>query len=482
MYTAYRELSEGGFADRRTVRQGQTIRFHIADALDRFDALVLQVVGPPGSRRFVRTVKVVRGLRATSPVWGCLPDEGCDWPETFAFDVPARWPPGWYRLAFPVRYSDTLRYVDFVVAESEPKAELLFIFDVQTAQAYNVYGGGSSYGLIDETGAWSSQQQLHTLSFRRPMVRSHTYAIRAPRISPPVWIPHEEEAFRLWLASRFRVSYLSNDELETIDPGYLERYPVIVIVGQQEYWSNQQLERIRKYVTGGGSLFLSAIEFAYAAIRYDPIRDTMTYYYDPRDDPILSREPGAVATVRCAVSDPEDFFGVSLEVGKGLGISDEFSPLRVVAPHHWAFAGLGFRSGEVLASVKGLGVGAWIERSSQGDYAITSSRLNAEQVQVLAVAEYPPLTPRAWGQPEHSHENFNHSLTDFLADGLVDHTSQLIPEKTFAVVAMVRQGKGMMFVGPGGWMNSPHPHNTDPRVPLILDRVIRRLVAGAPFE
>ena len=461
MFQAYVEYSEGGYANKRTVLQGDRVTFYIGNALDHFSAKVLRVTGPPGSEKHTQTMLELDGLRGNSPEFGCTPQNGCDWDPTFEITIPSNWPSGWYRLAFPVKYAEELRYVDFIVAERDKSAELLFIFDMQTAHAYNVYAGGSFYGSFDRSGTWVRQPSPTQLSFRRPLVRSHSFY--TPRIVEPVWIPHEEESFRLWLEGNFSVAYISNDALERFGLQYLEQYPLIVIVGTQEYWSNRQVELIKNYVLGGGALYLSAIEFAYGAVRLEQDGEVMRYFLDPREDPIIRTAPEEVATVRAAVSDLEDFFGVSLEQGKGLGRGEEFSDLIVVNPESWVFEGLGYSEGDALAGVRGLGVGAWVKQGEDGRYCIVSAKIPCEKTEVLAIAPYPPLS------------DSKHVTRDRLIDGRVDHTVTILPDKTFAVVALIEQGKGKMFVGPGGWLNLPHPHNTDPRVRTMIKNVIQRL-------
>ncbi len=480
MFKAYPEYSEGGYADKRTVRQGETITFYIASTLERCQARILCVErypqpGQSGSD-YGRIMKEVLLMNMNDPQADCNMKSGCDWKPTLTLQIPRGWRSGWYRVEFPVKLSNDLRYIDFIVAEAKPHADILFIFDMQTAQAYNVYGGGSLYGGFDATGRWSVEKRASQVSWRRPVVMSHTYQPQTERIANPVWIPHEEEAFRLWLESRYRVAYLSNDALPEFGLGYLQHYPLAVIVGQQEYWSNEQLELVKSYVLNGGRLYLSAVEFAYAALRHDRQQDLIHYYYDPREDPYFGSAPERLATVRAAIANVGDFFAVSMAYGIGLGISSEFSPLTIVNAKHPVFGNLGYKVGDALAGIRGLGVGAWVERNGAGTYRITSANISLSQVDILAIAPYPPLVPRQHGPPEHTHENFNHPLTDRLIHGEAKYTVKDVPEKTFAVAAFVRQGKGEMFVGPGGWFNLPHPYNQDPRTPQLIHRIVYYLL------
>lgn len=337
-------------------------------------------------------------------------------------------------------------------------------FDTQTADAYNVYGGGSLYGRFNHEGRWFRHEPFDQASLRRPVVRSHTYDCFAQRIQPPHLQPHEEEYFRLRLESWVRVAYVSNCSLQSFGLEYLQAYPVVVVVGTQEYWSHDQMRLLQYYVLQGGALYLSSAEFGYGAIRFEQDGEAIRFFLDPADDPLSRSAPKNVATVRTLVSRQQNFFGVSLEVGQGLGSSNEFSPLTVARSRHPIFHGLGFSDGDPIAGVNGLAPGAWIETSSGGGLHVASSAIPSEQIDVLATAAHPPLTE--WGAPGSSFCPSHPSYS---------RVSE-IPEYTYAVLALVRQGRGTMFIGPGGWFNSPHPHNTDPRVPQLIRNVIQGLI------
>jgi hypothetical protein len=57
---------------------------------------------------------------------------------TFEFTIPD-WLSSTYRLSFPVKRGNQKRYVDFVVAERTPKANILVVLDYTTNVAYNMY-------------------------------------------------------------------------------------------------------------------------------------------------------------------------------------------------------------------------------------------------------------------------------------------------------------------------------------------------------
>lgn len=457
MFIAYRQFSEGGYADKRTVFAGDDITFFLANEKEQFNVQILYM-NQNGTADVVKTSDVRQGNPPRTP---CTAEDGCEWKQTLKFTIPDGWPSGWYRLAFTADFAKSQRYVDFIVAEKVPSADALFVFDTQTAQAYNVYAGGSFYGTFDETGAWSYDKPKDALSFRRPVVRSHTYAAQQDAITDPIWIPHEGEAFRLWLDARYSVAYVSNDALETISAAYLQKYPMIVIAGTQEYWSNKQVELIKSYVLEGGNLFVAASEFPYGAVRFDS-DDVFRFFYEVESDPVFRSDPSEVATVRAALSDPEDFFGVSLESGKGLAQDHGYEPLIIVDSNHWALTDSGFSNGDSMAGVRGYIPGAWLEQQLNGKYRIVSSTLARESVEVLAIAPYPP-----------HNVSMTESALDLALDGVLNHISPEIPEATFAIVALVQQGAGQIFLAPPSLTQSGEP-GYDSRSEIVVSNVIAR--------
>jgi hypothetical protein len=420
--------AEGGFADRRTVFPGDSLTFYVASYLHSAPAGIVRM-GDDGRPRPMTKLELTA---MNSPEAACTPGDGCDWKPTTTFEVPPGWPSGWYRLTFPVREGEQVRYVDFVVASRKPTARALFVLDYQTAEAYNVYGGASFYGRFDATGRWYGRGAdcTYSISFRRPLLRSHTYAASADRIATPVWRPHEGDGLRKWLDTRMDLDYVSNDALERLGSAFLARYPLVVVTGTQEYLSDAQISLLSDYVRSGGNLLLGSTEFGYGVVRHDE-PDRLVY-----------------TAVRDHSAEFADFFGISWEWGKRLEARG-FQPMRVVNAEHWAFRDSGFVDGDKMSNVAGFAAGAWVVRRSDGRYCLASSRLPCDQVELLAVADYPHIEP-------------------------VDGHAQ-----TSGILALVRQGAGRILVAPA-WIVAQHESSYDTRTKIVMANVVDRLSGARP--
>ena len=132
MCRVYPAACEGGFADQRTVLQGDRIVFHIGNSLESFTATVSRFGPAESGGGEYKTLTEIVGLEGNDPNRPCSVPDGCDWEPTFELEIPLDWPSGIYRVAFPVKNTATVRFVDFAVAEKQKKADILVIADSQT--------------------------------------------------------------------------------------------------------------------------------------------------------------------------------------------------------------------------------------------------------------------------------------------------------------------------------------------------------------
>jgi hypothetical protein len=442
MYIAYPQYSEGGYADRRTVFQGDSITFHVASELP--GPVVANVARAVAADVFDTVLSVQLGF-LNSPRYGCTYDGGCNWLPSLTLTVPLDWPSGWYQLQFPVKLSSEIRRVDFIVAERTPTADALFIFDTQTSLGYNVYAGGSFYGGFDDTGAWRGCHEFekNLVSWNRPLVRSHTYTCTTNSIAAPEKRPHFEEPFRAWVDRRFKVAYLSNDALDDVSPAYLQAFKLMVIVDTQEYVSNSQLAAIENYIVNGGKAYISAGEFAYGVLREEDGHKMRFHRARPENDPMLAAQPQQVAPIRSSMRRLQDFFGLSISHGYAAGFQlTTPQPLRVDTAGDALFAGTGLQAGDPLMNVIGIVPGAWLANVN-GRLCITNSVIPCERVDVLAHVAQPPWRINV------------QATNDLTVDGVIQNTPMdPLPEFTNIALVVVRQGSGALLAAPGAQFNS----------------------------
>lgn len=432
MFQAFPKHSEGGYTDKRTVLQGEAITFYIANALESFPLEIDLFVATSGPRPNWRTVKTFQRLTGNAPDSPCNVQLGCNWKSTFRLTIPENWASGIYRASFPVKLGPGPRFVDFVVAEKTKDSDILILADAQRAFAYNAYAGQNFYASFDKNKKWTSRIKGVHFSFRRPMAGTSAGAGSSP---PNSFLNLSFVNYSLTsrLLTVFgKIAFITNDRMENLSLDYLQKYKMIFVHGSQEYLSRSQIDLLKNYVRKGGNIFYSAREFGYGLIRLDKKNDRMIFARDPKHDPLFSKDPGRVTSYiyklrehGLPTHDPGSFFGVTMEIWKQVE-GESKSPFYVIKDGSWVFTGTGYKNGNTILEVRGLMSGAWVEQGADGRYCITSSRIDCDRVEILALSS-PHFVPR-W-KPS---KNW----------------------KVRAILALIQHGKGKVFIAPPSLLSS----------------------------
>jgi hypothetical protein len=303
---------------------------------------------------------------------------GCDWPERFSMIIPDSWPSGVYTitLTVPGHSSQGL----FVVRAARPAARILMLLATGTWCAYNDWGGSNHYqGLTGPEGAdFAAHVSLHR-PWATGFVAWPKDAPRIPHASPLLTrprYPHMEYAranglskkyassgwpaferlFALWCEGQgIELDYATQHDLHR-DPGLLDGFDRVLIVGHDEYWTWQMRDHLDAWLDRGGRLcrfagnffwqtrlsadlatqtcFKTTAETADPSMQSDPQR--LTSYWD---HPLIARP--AVATMGLTGS-MGVYAGWSRCAAHGTG------GFIVYRPDHWSMKGTGHGYGDVL--------------------------------------------------------------------------------------------------------------------------------------
>ena len=139
--TCYWKVAEGGYPGRMSVKQRESVDFHISNSRAIYD---IQVVREGTRRETVATLDNFRGEMHPVPDDGYR--NGFDWPVTATLEIPLDWRSGIYIAQFPS--SQGIREILFVVRPREPSAPMLLTLATNTYAAYNNVGGKSLYDYI----------------------------------------------------------------------------------------------------------------------------------------------------------------------------------------------------------------------------------------------------------------------------------------------------------------------------------------------
>lgn len=285
-----------GFATDISVNRGETVQFKIqTDSADyRIDIYRMGYYGGLGARR-VTTIEPSATLPQSQP--DCLTDPetrlfDCgNWSVSASWDVPedavsgiyfARlvredpvpeaeeeteaWPHAYGALGYG-RLANELdepraSHIYFVVRDDDSRADVVFQTSDTTWQAYNRYGGTSTYGSFDPT---APAERAFKVSYNRPFANRDYRAVNL--------VFNAEYPMVRWLeANGYDVTYISGVDTDRRG-GRLVRHELFLSVGHDEYWSARQRANVEAARDAGVHLgFFSGNEIFWK-IRWEPSID-----------------------------------------------------------------------------------------------------------------------------------------------------------------------------------------------------------------
>ena len=274
--TSVLEADETGYVNRISVKQGDTLEFHISTQINPFnlqifkfndvDSLVTSINALPGGEQF-------------------YPDSsfyyGCAWPASCSLVIPDNWAPGVYYAQFPT--SNSTKSVIFMVSPRirGSYSKTLYLASANTWEALNPIGGKSLFNYNSSNG-----QRAYKVSFLRPG--------RAYTGYPEFY--NTELPFIRWLyRNHIPFECAVNYDIHT-DPNFLSRYNVIAVVGQNEFWSYPEKVAVENFVSSGGNLIVLSGTTCWWQVRYEDNGNTLVCYQDPALDPMTGVVDSLVTT------------------------------------------------------------------------------------------------------------------------------------------------------------------------------------------
>ena len=332
-------FAEGGYADATSVAQGGFISFYISNKINPFTVSIVNLANPDV------TLTTLPNLVSPQPDCTGNWENGCGWHVTQTLFIPQTWPSGYYDARFTTFNGP--KHIIFAVKAANPgsTSPILVIQPTNTYQAYNAYGGKSTY----PTG---SPNRATTVSFNRPYDDQNGLGIYR------LW----EMPFVYWMASEGRRFEVATDsDLE--DPTLLSHYKLVVIVGHSEYWSATARQNIETFSHNGGHIALFSGNNMWFQTRLTNSGRTLVAYKD------ASADPGTANWYDWPAYNPENLiFGLSYRSGGYANKVDDpnvfdTKPLAdrvgytVADPNSWIFQNTNATAGSMFgAGASGLEV------------------------------------------------------------------------------------------------------------------------------
>ncbi len=396
-----------GYASATSINRGETLRLYIHSADPAYTLAVYRMgwYGGAGARLVFGPLTLPgqqQPMPAPHPITGLIE---CNWKVSYRIGTagapPEEWRSGVYLVKLTGSVSGKQSYILFVVREDDRPAELLFQSSVTTFQAYNSWGGKSTYPTNSTGFLWA-----RNVSFNRPYGRSMhprgaagvgagdfltaTSIHDGSPVSPAGW----EYNMVRWLEREgYDVTYSTSLDTHT-RADLAAGHKVFLSVGHDEYWSRDMRTHVEAAREAGMGLGFFSSNTCYWQIRLEPSpltgepNRTMVAYkeYARSEDPMaLDDDPTNDHLVtgqwrEAPVNDPEH---------RLLGVMYETVPVDgaivITAPSHPIFAGVSLPPDRRLPGL----LGYEIDRTfPDGPAGLT----------VLARSPYPAAGPDAVGE------------------------------------------------------------------------------------
>lgn len=491
---------------------GDTATFHVSTSMDEVRLRIIRDGSPP---------EPVADLGPAAGQWHETPPDavshGCRWPAAFTLTIPQDWRSGGYLLVAEGRTADRHVTQDgFMVIRARPdqRSPVALVASTYTWNAYNDWGGASSYTALRDRFPWDFSPRL---SLQRPWSRGQIACpVGAPRFGsirrPPIgWAVRHEwsewayaNGYARWSAAAGWARYdglmarwlesegvpfdlLSQWDLDR-DPASLDDYACVITCGHDEYWSSDGRSVLASFLARGGrhARFGGNIMWQ---VRVDASGlATECFKFRADDDPErhgpVDRRTGAfegLAIDRPPVTE----FGGNATRGMyagwgGTGVRG-VGGFIVYRPRHWAFDGLDAYFGEVIGTETNL-----VSYEADGvDYTVrgglpypTGADGAPASLEILA------LTPTTAEEEDHGHPGslFDPLDHDLAGIAILRYGSDTPEHRDLcrygaAMITSMTIGDGHVFcAGSTEWPASLHAG--DQACAIITRNVLRRFAQG----
>jgi hypothetical protein len=286
-----------GFATDISVNKGQTVRFKIRTNAHAYTIEIFRMGYYQGNgARRVATINPSASLPQNQPACSSNSTTGLvdcgNWGESASWAVPASAVSGIYFALLTRTDNEETNHIPFVVRDDASTSDLLFQTADTTWQAYNRWGGSSTY-----TSESLPQGRAYKVSYNRP------FATR--KCCDEDFVFSMEYPMVRWLeANGYDVSYTSG--IDTDRRGSLiTQHQAFLSVGHDEYWSKQQRANVEAARDAGVNLAFFSGNEMFWKIRWEDSADgtgtpyrTLVVYKETRADAKIDPSPEWTGTWR----------------------------------------------------------------------------------------------------------------------------------------------------------------------------------------
>jgi hypothetical protein len=288
------------YTDRLSVRPGESFALH---ASSDADPCTLEIARIGATREVVHRATLAPGAQS---IPSDADAKGCRWPVSLTLEAGANWRSGYYDIVLTGAKGEAAHHFVCVKAGAR-RARMVLVLATNTLHAYNYWGGASAYCHVESLmrrerplaeamagaiGVLSAQRPFPPLLLAPPPdmprlvnLRPRDFEERTWASADPAWSranrqsPYDgsagylnkwEHAFVRWAEGDegLAFDYLTDFDLDT-DPGALDGYDVVCLVGHSEYWSGPERAVLDGFVDRGGRLAIFSGNTGFWKVRWE---------------------------------------------------------------------------------------------------------------------------------------------------------------------------------------------------------------------
>jgi hypothetical protein len=256
--------------------------------------------------------------------------------------------------------------IGFIIG-SKAKADITFIYPINTINAYCNSGGKSLYNYNSADG-----KKTFKVSYLRP-IPFESYALSFEFLQ---WLKNLEK--------QYTINYISDRELD--DYANIAESRLLIIAGHNEYWTRKARENFDRFIDEGKDACIFSGNTMWWQVRYEC--DAMVCYKDANDDPVPFLKDKTIIWSDSSLQYPiYQSIGVSFDYG-GFGDDKEyagFNGYKILIDNSPLFNGTKLKKGDVIYNpTHEYDAIPNLSFNQQGEILLDSSKVLFHRLEILA--------------------------------------------------------------------------------------------------
>jgi hypothetical protein len=332
-----------GFADHVSVLPGQNFGLYVSTTAAHFTVHAFRAGWYGGDRaREVWTSPSVVGVKQSpAKEIKATRTDYAPWKKSLSVTT-TDWPAGSYLLRLDAE-GGKQSWVPITVRTPSNRGRVVLISEVNTMQAYNLWGGRSLY--LGKGGDFDSR--AYAVSFDRPYLDTNGASL---------FFHDEGPLIALAEKNAIPVGYATDVELDA-DYHLLDGAKAVISEGHDEYWSRPMRATVRRGLDAGVNLAFFGANEVYRKIRFGPTplgpRRLEIDYKIPSEDPLYGK-PGKESLVTGNWRDKPAADPESTLAGSMYACFPGDNPMVITDAGSWIWSGAGVHNGQQLRGVVGI--------------------------------------------------------------------------------------------------------------------------------